>query len=270
MFDAYLKRWQLTLDGQPFASLNGVLVPVRRGDVRAMLKVSRSAHEKAGARLLAWWEGAGAAPVLAMDDDAVLMLRASDGESLEQWVRAGRDDAATRTICRVVARLHAHRSENAVPALVPLARAFESLHRTAASHGGVMTQCASIAAQLLANPRDEGVLHGDVHHANILHFGQAGWLAIDPKGFFGERGFDYANLFCNPELRQASRPEVFRRRIEIVSGMANILEVRLLQWILAWAGLSAAWRIEDGDDPAGVLALAAKVAQALSGQADGA
>jgi hypothetical protein len=49
-------------------------------------------------------------------------------------------------------------------------------------------------------------LHGDIHHDNILDFGRRGWLAIDPKRLFGERGFDYANLFCNPDLSDPSHP----------------------------------------------------------------
>jgi streptomycin 6-kinase len=33
---------------------------------------------------------------------------------------------------------------------------------------------------------------------DVPDFGARGWLAIDPKGLYGERGFDYANIFCNP------------------------------------------------------------------------
>jgi hypothetical protein len=49
--------------------------------------------------------------------------------------------------------------------------------------------------------RDVVVLHGDMHHENILKFSSRGWLAIDPKGLVGERGFDYANIFCKPRQR---------------------------------------------------------------------
>jgi streptomycin 6-kinase len=52
----------------------------------------------------------------------------------------------------------------------------------------------------LTAPREEGVLHGDLHHDNVLDFGRRGWLAIDPHGLFGERGFDYANNSPTPTL----------------------------------------------------------------------
>ena len=89
------------------------------------------------------------------------------------------------------------------------------------------------------------------HHDNILDFGERGWLAIDPKRLRGERCFDYANIFCNPDLADPSiavapRPEVFERRVEIVCGEAGLERIRLLQWILAWCGLSAVWYLDDG------------------------
>lgn len=48
VFDRYLKVWALTIDGDPFASLNGQLLPVRHGDIPAMLKVSHSPEEQVG------------------------------------------------------------------------------------------------------------------------------------------------------------------------------------------------------------------------------
>jgi streptomycin 6-kinase len=40
------------------------------------------------------------------------------------------------------------------------------------------------------------------------------------------------------------------RRLEIVTAAARLDRRRLLQWILAWTGLSAAWYLSDGDPAA--------------------
>jgi streptomycin 6-kinase len=111
---------------------------------------------------------------------------------------------------------------------------------------------AKAARSLLENPQQVGVLHGDIHHDNILDFGDRGWLAIDPKRLIGERGFDYANIFANPDLADPTRPVAalhFKRRLEIVSADAGLDRRRLLQWIVAWSGLSAAWFLSDGGSP---------------------
>lgn len=37
-------------------------------------------------------------------------------------------------------------------------------------------------------------------------FGERGWLAIDPKRLLGERSFDFANIFTNPDLTDLAQP----------------------------------------------------------------
>ena len=122
---------------------------------------------------------------------------------------------------------------------------FASLRIAAAQHGGLYGLSLETAETLLANPQDVVVLHGDMHHDNVLDFGERGWLAIDPKRVTGERGFDYANLICNPDLPSATNPQRFRRQLEVITDAAGLDRQRLLQWVLAFAGLSAAWFLED-------------------------
>lgn len=115
----------------------------------------------------------------------------------------------------------------------------------AQSQGGLLQTCADRARQLLATPQPGVALHGDAHHGNFLDFGPRGWLAIDPKGLWGERGFDYANLLFNPQLSTAVNPERFDRQLGLIAQTAQLQPRRLLEWTLAAAGLSAAWFIED-------------------------
>jgi len=65
MFSDYLERWGLTPDGDPIVTHTSRLLPVRQGGVPAMLKVALHAEEKRGNLLMTWWNGQGAAPVLA-------------------------------------------------------------------------------------------------------------------------------------------------------------------------------------------------------------
>ena len=263
LFDHYLKQWALAVDGDAFASLNGNLLPVRQHGRPAMLKISQEPEEQAGNFLMAWWEGEGAAPVLAHEGGALLMQRAQGSASLTLLVNDGRDDEATRILCAVAARLHAPRAKP-IPELVPLEQWFEGLWSAAAAHGGILEHSAETARELLATPRDVVVLHGDIHHANVLDFGPSGWLAIDPKGLYGERGFDYANILCNPDGASALAPGAFARRIELIAAASGIDRRRLLQWVLAWAGLSAAWMLEDNAEPGNRIEVAKLAASALS------
>ena len=85
-----------------------------------------------------------------------------------------------------------------------------------------------------------------LHHDNVLDFGaMALGLPSDPKGLVGERGFDYANLFFNP-WPAAADPGRLQRRLALVVEASGLEPARLLQWILAYGGLSAAWTLESG------------------------
>jgi streptomycin 6-kinase len=110
---------------------------------------------------------------------------------------------------------------------------------------------------------DAVVLHGDLHHANVLDGGTRGWLAIDPKALLGERGFDFANIFCNPDTAVATSPGRLEEQASVVAQTGRIERVRLLQWILAYAGLSAAWSLHTDEDPRLALAIAEIAASRL-------
>lgn len=262
MFDEHLARWGLVPDGTPITTHSSRLLPVLRDGEPAMLKVAHAPEERAGARVMAWWAGDGAARVLAHAGDALLLERATGSGSLAEMARGGQDDEATRILCGAAARLHAPRNRPA-PELVPLARWFRALQPASAAHGGILSRSARAARELLADPQDVVVLHGDLHHDNVLDFGARGWLAIDPKGLIGERAFDFANLFLNPDRQTATAPGRLARQVDVVADAAGLERGRLLRWITAYAGLSAAWSLEDGGDPSLALAVAEVAASEL-------
>lgn len=251
ILDFYLHEWGLAVDGRMIATRSARLLPVHRHGVPAMLKICLDDEERRGSVLMEWWDGAGAAPVLMRNGAALLLLRAAGEASLPEMARTERDDEACRILCATAGQLHASRPEPN-PDLVPLERWFRDLGPAADRYGGILVHSAQAARTLLAAPRDICVLHGDLHHDNVLDFGGFGWLAIDPKGLMGERGFDFTMMFMNPDLIDptppiATDPEHFVRRVAIVSEVASLERARLLRWILAGAGLSAAWFLNDGD-----------------------
>jgi streptomycin 6-kinase len=241
----HLARWDLVPDGERIETPSSLLLPVRHNGVPAMLKIAREDEERRGGALMAWWAGDGAAKVLAWHGEALLLERATGARLLTEMAASGQDDEASRILCDVAALLHAPRAASP-PELVPLTRWFEALAPAARTHGGLLAQADSAAQMLLADPRDVVVLHGDIHHGNVLDGGDRGWLAIDPKGLLGERTFDFANILRNPDAVVALAPGRFGRQVEMLAAAASLDRRRLLDWTLAFAGLSAAWHLADG------------------------
>ena len=251
--ERYLGDWALIPDGALVVTRSSWVLPVRARLEPAMLKVARIPDEQAGYRLMSWWNGGGAARIIEAADGALLMERAMGGGSLARMARFGDDDEACRILCGAAARLHAPRP-SPPPALHRLDDWFQPLFRLADSHSA-LSPAAEQARSLLADQRDVRPLHGDLHHDNVLDFETRGWLAIDPHGLIGERTFDFANIFTNPDLGDptvpvATLPGRVEARLGIVAGETGIEAARILDWVVAWTGLSAAWFIED-DDHAG-------------------
>jgi streptomycin 6-kinase len=264
-FAPWLDRWGLTPDGEPFQTRYNMnwLIPVRQGDKPAMLKIAPSEHERAGAALMAWLDGDGAARVLALEGDALLLERLPAARCLADMARNGGDDDAMRILCAVGDRLHAPRVRPLPAGLIPLASWFRALAPAAAAHGGIFDVSLAAARALLADPREVCLLHGDLHHENVLDGGERGWLLIDPKGLLGERTYDYATTLCNPDEALALSPGRLARQADVIAQAARLDRQRLLRWTLAHAGVSAAWCMADNFDPAPALRIA-ELAKALT------
>jgi streptomycin 6-kinase len=242
-FQPWIDKWGLTPDGEAFVTPYAAsrLLPVRHDGEPAMLKLAASDDERRGSAVMAWWNGQGAAPVLAHADNALLMVRAEGDGALGEVP----DDVGIPILCAAVQALHAERSDP--PPTPPLARLFKFLLEGADPR---LNGPRETARELLASQKDVVVLHGDIHHFNVLDFGPTGWLAIDPWGFRGERAYDYANILRNPSLERVTEPGRFDRGRALIASEAGLDPDRLLRWIYAHAGLSAAWDLADGHDPA--------------------
>lgn len=119
---------------------------------------------------------------------------------------------------------------------------------------------AALYSELLRTTEVHELLHGDLHHFNIIQ-GERGWAAIDPKGVVGDPHFDTAAflLNCLPEdLDDAAA--VIRSRIVFLARETGLSGQRILSWLLAHSVLSTWWSFEDGvGDVARGIALAERI-----------
>jgi streptomycin 6-kinase len=242
-------RWRLTL-GEPFGdlSLNYVCRVTRADGTAAVLKVGvpepEARNEATALRLLA---GEGIVRLYESDPDegALLMERLEPGDMLEPLSYTD-DDAATLISAGVMRRLW--RSAPADHGLWDLTRWFRALFRHRETHGGpgsfppkLFDRAERVARELIDSTTKPVVLHGDLHHYNILRSdepGRGGWLAIDPKGLVGDRGFEISAFIKNPEPKS---PAVLGRRLDILCGELALDRKRVREWLFAEQMLNAAW-----------------------------
>lgn len=114
--------------------------------------------------------------------------------------------------------------------------------------------------QLLATAANPILLHGDLHHDNIL-FDQArnSWCAIDPKGVVGESVYDLGTFVRNPDslLRKRSHAEqIIKTRIDLLAAQLNLDAARIRNWGFVQSVMAACWDLEDGGKADNWLAIA--------------
>lgn len=254
----YARRWGLR-PLPPFPSLTyNYVTPVTRADgTPAVLKAGVPGDEfVAGIEFLRICEGAGAVRLLEGDADRCVMLmeRAYPGVPLS---RLEDDDAATEIGADVMREFWRPAPEShPFPTVAGWLRAFE---RVRAAHGGasgplpetLLARAESLSRDLLASAPFERLMHGDLHHDNIVSAEREPWLVIDPKGLVGDPGYETGPFINNPYGRMetwAHPARNFARRADIFAERLAYPRERILAWGFVQAVLSAAWHVDEGSD----------------------
>lgn len=253
---ALVRDWSLAADGPSFQTPSSWLRPVRFRGSKAMLKVMKpTSDEHRAAEVLGYFDGGGAVRVYRASEYAWLMERGTKQGELTRMVLAGDDDGAADILAATIEKLHAPRSRPVPSGLPSLKRRFAALLGNA-DGPDVLGRCASVATALLATERERTVLHADMHHDNVVDGGVVagrprGWLAIDPKGVYGERTYEVANLFCNPwpHGEIVLQPSRMQHLAAFYAARLDLDADRVLHFAFAHAGLSACWSVVDGEDP---------------------
>jgi streptomycin 6-kinase len=112
----------------------------------------------------------------------------------------------------------------------------------------LVSTAEGLFCELLASNFKQVLLHGDLHHWNILSAERQPWMALDPKGVVGDPAYEIAAWLRNPTPHLLSEPDprrILARRIDQFVEELGFERERILGWGLAHAVLSACWSIED-------------------------
>ncbi|MEP7216121.1 MAG: aminoglycoside phosphotransferase family protein [Anaerolineaceae bacterium] len=249
------ERWSLRV-AEPFQPLSyNWAAPATGSDgTLLVLKVGFPCPEiRNEIEALRIYAGRGSANLLKADSGlgALLLERLQPGTMLDSV----RDETeATKIAAGVMRRLwRPAPADHPFPTVADWGKGFERLHEAFAEGRGpfppnLLAEAEETFASLLATSAAPVVLHGDLHHFNILRAEREPWLAIDPKGVVGEPAYEVGAFMRNPSPQLLSEPrpgEIMSRRLDIFSEELGIDRQRLRGWSFAQAVLSACWSYED-------------------------
>ncbi len=255
LLESWCDRWHLALLPElPPLSYNLVLFGESASAGEVVLKLNLPSSEvDSEIEALAQGQGEGRVRLIDADPSAALMMleRIRPGTALRNTPM---DDLESTMIgARIMKRFS--RTPARLDHLHPLRRWFDSLYRypdrytpeTSPIPMQQVEHAIAVTDRLLREPRDEVLLHGDIHHENVLWSAGSCWITIDPKGLVGEPGYEIATWMLNPPGtgRRPDLAEVLSARLDLFSRELGIDRQRLTEWAFMHSVLSMCWTLED-------------------------
>lgn len=254
-FDERIADWNISVH-DTLETRSSLLAFGTRGNLPVVLKVIlKPGDEWRCGEVLRAFNGSGVVRAYDYVEGAVLLERLSPGTSLASLALNGRDDDATEILADVI-----HRMSGSTESLGGSLNQFVTVQDWGAGfknylesgdnqiQNSLVERARLLYAKLCASQGAIRLLHGDLHHYNILFDEDRGWVAIDPKGVVGEIEYEIGaslrNPFENPEM--FASPEIVERRLRIYEAKLKLDSDRALAWGFAGAVLSAIWSVEDG------------------------
>jgi len=249
--EALASRWKLEI-GEPFdyESLSYVAAAMRETGEKAVLKVELLRGElKSEIAALRFWNGGTAVRLLEADErmGALLLERLEPGDCL---VGVPEDEACSIAASVMRGLWKPPPSRRGFPEVTGWCKGFGRLREFYGGGTGpfpaLAVETAERLAQDLASERTGSMLlHGDLHHFNVLRAERLPWVAIDPKGVVGDPAFEVGPFLANEWQSSADPAALAARRLDAFASELGIERRRLRAWALVHAVLSAWWGVED-------------------------
>lgn len=247
------RAWNLRdVSAFPNLSYNYVASAIRNDQEPVVLKLGVPVRELlTEAEALRLYDGKGAVRLLASRpaDGAMLLERVEPGRPLTTLAD---DEEATSIATSVMKKLwNPLPAEHQLPSLRQWGRSLLSLSvETSPLPAVLLDRAKKLLLELLDSSPDAVLLHGDLHHDNILTAERAPWLAIDPKGLTGDPAYEVGTFLLNPAhvMKRFDLAKITARRIDQLTSELGFERSRILGWGFVQAMLSACWCLEDRSD----------------------
>jgi streptomycin 6-kinase len=253
LIDAVAKQWKLRVGAAYPMSFHWVARVTTAEGVPGVLKIGvPDGHMAAEAEALRIFDGDGAVRLLAGDlgQGALLIERAVPGDRVASLVPEN-DERATALLAEAGRQLHRVPPKGCtLPHLRSEGEDFRGYLRRFPGAGPMPRRLVERAAELfeaLCDSADDRILHGDLHHDNVLRSGDS-WKAIDPFGRVGDPGFDCGPMLYNPDppRRDQDLLRLVPARIEQLADGYGMPAERVEAWGFVMAVLSEVWNSEGG------------------------
>lgn len=225
--------------------------------------------ERCAAELLRGWCAGPVARVLDAGDDLLVLDWVDPGHSLESRYDALGDDRSLAVLADLAATLSKlGATDTGFPTVRVRGTSLLDKARPARIEPDLWRLARERYLALAGAQSRIAVVHGDLHHGNVLADRTRGWVVIDPKGVAAELEFELACALRNPiaRRREWANASCMSRRADLLAQRVHVDRERLVRWAFAQSVLAAAWEVEDGLDPSPWIAVSRALASVVANE----
>lgn len=247
------QEWSLTPETGTLEMSCNYVAPVRTADrKRAILKIGFPGEEEVLTEMdaLPFFREEHSVRLLASNRErrAFLLEHLIPGTTL-RTVQMTDDREATELALPLIRDLPvAVPKEHHFPFLADWAKIFGRMRTVSPSTSmpaALFDKAESVFQKLDASKSEEKLLHGDLHHDNILFDDERGWIAIDPKGVIGDPTFHGSRFIIN-NWSKVPIAELLPPRVKMIADALKCSEARIAGWAFVDYIISTCWTLETG------------------------
>ncbi len=250
----YAQLWDMEI-GAPFRDLcyNYVAPAWRPNGTRLVIKTGFPNPElDAEIAALRHFEACGMVNLLQADNENSIFLleRLIPGKSLWEM----EDEKAVNILLNILPSIwKIYQGDYPFPTVKDWSKGFSRLRNRYLGETGpfairLVEKAEDIFFELIASSDEPVLLHGDLHHGNILSAEREPWLAIDPKGVIGEPCYEVGAFLRNPMpglLEKENPRALLKQRVDQIVERLGFDRQRVIGWAFSQAVLAAIWCEED-------------------------
>ena len=189
------------------------------------------------------------------EKSGLLLEYIQPGTSLKDLFLGGQEERSIKIFVDVVKKLHEDKNCFELSTFKTVEQRLDLLYQFKSNQisDRLLDKSCMVSDKLIRTQEQLRLLHGDLHHENILQRGDE-WVAIDPQGVVGELECEVASFMCNPMftlLQQQNLQQLIENRFVLVSKFLNFDKQRLIDWSFVQAVLAACY--SEQDDQKGAL-----------------
>lgn len=258
LLDQCSRKWGVTFESsvQKF-SYNYVCNVTRKNGENAIVKLGYPGEKEVSTEMdaLTIFDGTCSVRILEKDQKlgAMLLERIQPGYTITSLLRSDPEQATTIMASLIRDTPKPIPREHSFPEVKDWMHACSNVRKLPAakdiSFMKILDRTENIFNELDASSTHKLVLHGDIHHENVLYSEERGWVTIDPKGIIGDPAFNAARFLRNPKGLFSENPEkIAPWLIEKVANILNQSAKHLAGWAYIDSVLGQCWRIENGQN----------------------